>query len=641
MTMRFLHFEDNPGDAELVRRHEAEEAQRRFVAILEHTPDLVGLASVNGQVFYLNQAGRRMLRLPDEADIGFSSFRDFRPPAALAQLIDEAIPAAIRDGSWSGETTLLARDGTLVPVSQVLIAHKALDGTTEFFSTVIRDITASKESGRRLREQADLLNKARDAIVVSDLSGRITFWNQGAERIFGWTAAEARGQTLNELFGLAEEPRDPALDDWRGDVKVRSKDGHLLIMDRRLTVIRDEQGNPVSHLSISTDITARKQLEEQFLRVQRLESIGMLAAGIAHDLNNVLAPILMAAPMLRERTVHPGDLKLIAAMEKSAERGAGLVRQILGFAHGAGGEHRPLQMKHLIRDIANVITETFPKNIRLETQCPNELWVIEGNPTQVHQVILNLCLNARDAMPGGGTLRLAAENFILDEAGAAAIEGGRPGTYARLEISDTGTGIPPGNLARIWEPFFTTKGEDKGTGLGLPTVRGIVQSHNGFITLDTAPGRGTTFRIYLPATANTPKAEPGRHAVALHRGRGELVLIVDDETSVREITTTILMHHGYRVLVAEGGLDALALFVPRSNEVGLIISDLNMPGLDGVAFAGIIRRLSPTTRFLLMSGMAPNSSAPKTSDLAGATFLPKPFTVEALLGAVHRSLHPV
>lgn len=625
---------------ELLRRREAEESQRRFVALLEHTPDLVSLAALNGHLFYLNQAGRRMLRLPENLDAGLFTIADFHPPDVMRMIRDQGLPAAGRHGSWSGESMLLAHDGSLVPVSQVIIAHKSPDGTPEFYSTVIRDISAAKAAERRIREQADLINKARDAIIVSDLTGRITLWNQGAERIFGWTEPEVRGRTWAELFGGAGVPAEVLADDGRSDEEVRSKDGRRLVIDRRLTGITDETGQPVSHLAICTDITERKQLEDQFLRAQRLESIGMLAAGIAHDLNNMLAPILMAAPMLRERTSHPGDLKLIAAMEKSAERGAGLVRQILGFAHGAGGEHRPLQVKHLIRDIADVVAATFPKDIRFTHHCPNDLWLIKANPTQIHQVFLNLCVNARDAMPAGGDLKITAVNCLLDETAAAAIEGGRKGAFLRLEIADTGTGMTPEILARMWEPFFTTKGAGKGTGLGLPTVRGIVQSHHGFMTLSTAPGRGTGFQIYLPAEHAAPGPEPGRNATELPRGQGELVLVVDDESGVRDLATAILLHHGYRVLAAESGLDALALFVPRSHEIGLIVTDLNMPGLDGVAFAGIIQRLSPSTRILMMSGMAPSAASGKPQPPKDAAFLPKPFNVAALLTAVHGKMHP-
>lgn len=793
------------------KRREAEEAQRRFVAILENTPDFVGLAGLNGRVFYLNHAGQQMLGLPATQDPGLLSIRDLHPPEVLGPLFDTHIAAAVRDGTWSGESMLLARDGRRIPVSQVIIAHKASDGSVEYLSTVMRDITATKraeaidqgqrrllemmvrgaplkeiltallhfieglspdmfcsillldadglhlrnvasprlpeaylratdglavgegmgscgtaahrgaavivediasdplwvnyrdlalphglqacwsapicdaqqrvlgtfaiyykqpgrpseqhhhlvdvgtriaslcltrhEAERRIREQADLINKARDAIVVSDLDGRITFWNQGAERIFGWTTAEAVGRHRHELFGATVGEIEPGRgkaneDDWRGEVRLNNKQGQPLIMDNRVTVIRDGDGNATSHLGIGTDITAKKQLEEQFLRAQRMESIGLLAAGIAHDLNNVLAPILMGAPILRDRVTDPGDIKMLTALEKSAERGASLVRQILGFAHGVSGVAQVVQVKHIIRDLSSVIRETFPKAIHFEEQIAPDLWTIRANPTHIHQILLNLCVNARDALPPqGGMLRLKAENCTLDELAALAIEGARPGSWLVLHVEDNGSGIPPEVLAHIWEPFFTTKEAGKGTGLGLSTVRGIVESHNGFITLRTEPSRGTTFRVYLPATDGPADgAVPGTAHPFISRGNGELILVVDDEPNVREITAAILSRHGYRVLVAGDGTEAVALFAPRSNEIPLVITDLNMPYLDGAAVANVVRRINPAVKILAVSGMEAGGRHTSKSHPFANAFLQKPFKIEALLAAVHKLL---
>jgi PAS domain S-box-containing protein len=623
------------------KRREAEEAQRRFVAILENTPDFVGLAGLNGRVFYVNRAGQRMVGLLPTQDPGLLSIRDFHPPELAQQLFDVPIAAALRDGTWSGESMLLARDGRRIPVSQVIIAHKAADGSVEYLSTVMRDITVAKEAERRIREQADLLNKARDAIVVSDLGDRITFWNQGAERVFGWTAAEAVGRRRLELFGPTvgdkEATRHPGNeDDWRGEIRLNNKQGQPLVLDNRVTVIRNDQGVATAHLSICTDITAKKQLEEQFLRSQRMESIGLLAAGIAHDLNNVLAPILMGAPILRDRVTDPGDIKMLTALEKSAERGAALVRQILGFAQGISGVPQIVQVKHIVRDLSSVIRETFPKAIRFEEQMGADLWTIRANPTHIHQILLNLCVNARDAMPRGGTLRLRVENCTLDELGALALEGARPGAWLVLHVEDTGTGIPPEVLARIWEPFFTTKEAGKGTGLGLPTVRGIVESHDGFISLRTESGRGTTFRIYLPAAEGRADGPDSTHPFT-SRGNGELIL-VDDEPNVRDITAAILSRHGYRVLVAGDGTEAVALFAPRSNEIRLVITDVNMPHLDGAAVANVVRRINPEVQILAISGMDSGSGSPaKSRDFAGA-FLLKPFKVEVLLATVGKLL---
>jgi signal transduction histidine kinase len=263
----------------------------------------------------------------------------------------------------------------------------------------------------------------------------------------------------------------------------------------------------------------RKALEEKIVRAQRMENIGLLAAGIAHDLNNVLAPMILIAPLLRERVTDPEDLNLLVLLEKSAVRGARLVRQILEFARGTARQHQPTQARHLLHEIGALTMETFPRNIRMEQEIAGDLWPIQADATQIHQVVFNLCVNARDAMPDGGTLRLSAINCVLDEHQAAVIDGARPGAFVAVGISDTGSGIGPEILPHIWEPFFTTKEPGKGTGLGLATVRGIIESHRGFIDLATAVGRGTAFRIYLPATNLTTNEDQPNFPAPLQNQR--------------------------------------------------------------------------------------------------------------------------
>jgi len=382
----------------------------------------------------------------------------------------------------------------------------------------------------------------------------------------------------------------------------------------------------------------RRAAEEQMHRVQRLENIGMLAAGIAHDFNNVLAPVLMGVPLLRSR--HPGasDQKILANIESSAQRGAGLVRQIMGFAHGIAGEAQLTQAKHLLNDLVGILEQTMPRNIQVESRFARDLWPLKTNPTQLHQILLNLCVNARDAMPTGGVLSVRASNHALDTVGAAAIPGASPGSYLMLEVADTGTGIPPEVVKKMWDPFFTTKGEGKGTGLGLATVRGLVQSHGGVITLQTEPSRGTTFQILLPAI---PGAESSLHPAGLEtvpNGQGELVLVVDDDVSVRETTSAALTGHGYRTLVAADGAEALALFAPRSLEVRAIITDLDMPHLDGSALARVARSLNPSVRLILVSGSADIRDARREPPDNGA-FLSKPCSGEALLRTLHQLLN--
>jgi two-component system, cell cycle sensor histidine kinase and response regulator CckA len=389
----------------------------------------------------------------------------------------------------------------------------------------------------------------------------------------------------------------------------------------------------------AVNVATKKLRDDRFLRAQRLESIGMLASGIAHDLNNVLAPIILAAPLLRERATNPDDLRVIMSLEKSAERGVDLVRQILSFAQGAGGLHQAVEVKPLLEETMSVVRESFPKDIILNARVSDSLWPIMADPTQVHQVLLNLCVNARDAMRSGGTLTLSAENCLLSENAAQRIEGASPGAWVVLHVEDTGTGIPPDVREHIWEPFFTTKGAEGGTGLGLSTVRGIVENHKGFITLRTTAGRGTTFRVYLPAAevkkegGNVEPMSPGAMD-----GAGELIVVVDDDARIREMTAAILSRHGYRVLTASDGTEAVAIFAARGGEISMIITDVRMPNLDGAALANVVLQLNPLVKILAMSGLSSGGHNGQMQRYAGA-FLYKPFKIEALLHAVHGLLH--
>ena len=390
----------------------------------------------------------------------------------------------------------------------------------------------------------------------------------------------------------------------------------------------------------SPENLARRRLDERYLRTQRLESIGMLASGIAHDLNNVLSPIILAAPVLREHATNPEDVKMILSVEKSAERGVELVRQILSFAHGVESVQQIVQIHHLIEETLSVAKETFPKSIVIEDDVPGELWPISADPTQIHQVLLNLCVNARDAMPAGGRLRLSAENRILTEKAASRIENGRPGSYVVLSVEDTGTGITSGVLSQMWEPFFTTKGDGKGTGIGLSTVRSIVEAHNGLITVHPLLGQGSTFTVYLPAAeAAGPGAGSAEIEFKAAQGKGELVLVVDDEPHIREMTSAMLSRSGYRVITACDGAEAVAVMASRANEIQLVVTDLVMPNLDGAALASIAQHLNPSVKLLAISGLSSAGRKGK-AERFGSAFLFKPFKVQALLAAVHGLLHP-
>jgi len=620
-----------------IRRRQA--AEERFRQLVEQASDAILVYDAEGRFRDVNRRACESLGYTaDElqqlrmADID----GDFDSPAAA-----EGRARVLRGETATFSGRHRRKDGSLFPV-EVRLSRFDLAGE-HLFLALARDITERVEAERKIREQGHLLNRAREAIILTDLENRVIYWNRGAERLLGWTEAEVIGQPLDQFMStprLEAAPEAGPGDEWRGELPVRDQRGRALTLDVHLTVIRDEAGRPSARLGISTDVTERNQLKEQFFRAQRLESVGMLAAGIAHDLNNVMAPMLMAPTMLRARVTDARDVRMLDILERSAERGTGLVRQILGFAHGTGGEHRPLQVKHLLRDLSAMIEQTFPKSITLEEAVPSDLWPILGSATQIHQVLLNLCINARDAMPRGGTLRLQAENVTLDEAAARALEGGRPGAWLVLHIEDTGSGIPSDVVARIWDPFFTTKEPGKGTGLGLSTVRGIVEHHSGFVTLQTKEGRGTTFRVYLPAADQPTSRNSADPYVAAPRGNGETVLIVDDEANIRDVTVAVLTAHGYRAQAAPDGTEALGLFAPKAADVRLVITDLNMPGFPADTLASILRRLNPEVKIMAMSGLSAEAKAEKLKPAFADAFLSKPFKADALLAAVHGALHP-
>jgi len=476
---------------------------------------------------------------------------------------------------------------------------------------------------------------------------RITFVSPAVEQIWGWPAAR-----FYEDAGLWEkaihpddQPRVHVADAavlagqtarFTEEYRVVRPDGAVRwVLDSR-TPIRDAGGVIVSIGGVARDITERKNAEELMLRAQRLENIGMLAAGIAHDFNNALAPIMLVGPLVRKHVSDANALRYLDIVERCTERGVGLVRQLLSFARGAVGKRQLLQARHVLRELGELAEVTFPKAIHVETLLPGELWPIQANVTQIHQVFLNLCINARDAMPQGGELTLTAANCTLGAAAAARIPGARPGRFLTVEVRDTGMGIPPEVLARIWEPFYTTKGEGIGTGLGLSTVRGILHQHDGFVTVQTRVGHGTAFMVYLPAAEGADPGRTGPRTAQPARGEAELILVVDDEEPVRLMAAQILSDYGYRVVTARDGAEAIAAFAPRAAEIRLVLTDMDMPMLGGKDLATALRRMQPALHILAMSGT--DSLGSVTHNEFATAFLAKPFQAETLLSIVRSAL---
>jgi PAS domain S-box-containing protein len=498
----------------------------------------------------------------------------------------------------------------------------------------------------RIRQQAALIDKAQDAILVVDLTGRVTYANPRARVLYGWSedpidALLALHALEPKETGAFTQARESAVStgEWSGELPQCDAQGNALIVECRATLIRDPNGTPREILFINTDVTERKKLQDQFLRSQRRESIGALAGGMAHDLNNALSPILMGVQMLKTKTNDAAIQRVLSVMESNTQRGAGMVRQVLLFARGQDGITGPVRMDSLLHELEGVLRQSFPPEIQLSVLTPADLWAVRGNSTQLHQILLNLCINARDAMPSGGQLTLAADNADLDATEAQELPGLKSGRHVMLLVSDTGTGIPPEIQARLFEPFFTTKPLGIGTGLGLATVASLVKAHGGAVRVRSQVGEGTSFEVYLPALVDVPTRPPTETSVAEKpSGQGELILLADDELSLRDLVREGLEGQGYQVIPASSGVEALAIAREHATNLRLAIVSTRLTTHPTQPLATQLRESSPHLPLLLITG----ATAAPTPALVGSpqALLPKPFTLETLLTQVHHLLHP-
>lgn len=546
---------------------------------------------------------------------------------------------------WRGELRNRAKDGSFYWVDTTIVPFIDEEGKPFQYTAIRYEITERKLAEQRIYLQASLLDKAQDAIIVCDLSHQILYWNKGAERIYGWTVPEVLGLAISDVIRSADENQagqpEPQFSDaeWYSELRQTTKSGETIIVVSRWTFVRNEPHRPDYILITNTDITEQRRSEEHLLRAQRLESIGTLAGGIAHDLNNILSPILMSVEMLQLNCTSPETARWLAMIRENSERGADLVKQVLTFARGMDGERIAVQVKHILKDLIAVLNETLPKSIRLRSDIDPNLRVITGDPTQIHQVLMNLCINARDAMPSGGTLKITAENVSADKNYAGLNSLPNPGSYVLVVIEDDGLGMSAEVLSRIFDPFFTTKEIGRGTGLGLSTALTIVTSHGGSIVARSEPGKGSRFSILLPSADAEVPAPDLEISSSYPRGHGELILVADDEIDIREITKATLEEFGYHVITATDGSDAVGIFAQHRAKISAVITDMAMPFLDGQGTIRAIKRLNPAIKVIAMSGLMNVVQTSELESLGANAFLTKPFTTERLLEVLEEIFH--
>jgi two-component system cell cycle sensor histidine kinase/response regulator CckA len=608
-------------------------------AILESSIDAIITIDEMGRILFFNPSASRMFGYGETEVVG-RKINDLMPSpysaehdGYMANYRNTGVKKIIGIGR---EVQGRRKDGSVFPID-LAVAEARLPDRRIFVGT-IRDLSHRKVQEERIREQASLLDKVHEGIVVRDMEDRIVFWNRGAESIFGWSSEETLGRpATNFLNGdphdISEAIRKEALatGEWSGELDKRTKAGAAVSVDCHWSLMRDDAGSPKGFVVLYIDVTEKKQLQRRSLRAQRVESIGVLAGGIAHDLNNVLTPVLMAVKLLRHERPQADRLRLLDTAQASIERGVGMLRQLLTFAGGGKGDRVVLDVKMVVREVVDMLSHLIPKSIKLEESVADDLWNVKGDSTQLVQVLVNLCVNARDAMPNGGLLQIDARNVSWTGEMIHKHPDAKPGPKVCVSVADSGVGIPKESLERIFDPFYSTKKFGEGTGLGLSTAAGIVRAHGGFIDVYSEVGRGTKMIVYLPADAVAVDAAMQSASQRAPQGKGELVLVVDDEPMILATMRIMLEENGYRILTANDGEEGLQEFRMADGRVKAVVLDMMMPKMDGAAALKAIRELDRDVPVVLASGLANPERIQLVKSLGASRFLQKPYSdVEVL-----------
>jgi len=642
-------------EAEL-RASSALEEARRLRQALDRVPSHIYIKDTQSRYLDANQSTLELFRCGAHELAGSPDERFF-PPEVARKLRD--IDARVFSGATTREEIIVPQPGGARKVYLEIktpLRESGAEGPIIGLLGISTDITASKEAEQAIRESESrfrqIAETIQDVFWIRDLqSGSVLYVSPAYERIWGRPASEITEHPQAWFDSVHEEDRPAVarcaqgvLDQTGWDItyRIRRTDGSIRWVHERALPVRDSTGKVYRITGVSEDITDKRKLESHLLRSQRMESIGTLAGGIAHDINNILAPITISTSLLKTMEADPEKISMLATIETSAMRGADLVRQILSFARGQEGHPVLLNLNRVALEIGKIVHDFFPRNIEFRVDAAPQLWPVQADPTHIHQVLMNLCVNARDAMPEGGILSLILHNLEIDEVYASMNANIPPGRYVVVSVRDTGAGIPEDILDKIFDPFFTTKEVGKGTGLGLSTGQSLVHGHGGFIRVQSKPGKGSTFSVHLPASTipATPERPQDAETRDIPRGRGECILLVDDEEAIRGASRRTLENHGYEVLEAGNGAEAVALYAGRAGHPALVILDMSMPVMDGPSTMLALKALDPGVRIIASSGMMSAKDMAKAQEAGVSQFVSKPYTSERLLLAVSKVLHP-
>lgn len=608
-----------------------------LLSLIESTKDAILMYSKDGVVNIINPAAKEYFETVFHKKLNIGDCIKDKLPASWLRIFNLNTQRALKGFSTQSEAKVEINNQVNyfdIHYNPILQENTNNIISISFFA---RNITHQKTNDAKIQDQALYLDQATNAITACDTNYKITFWNKGAQQLFGYSEPEVTQQSIYDIYNPSNRGKFISFlkkayehGEWLGELVLKHQNGQDMQVQCRISLILDELKNPKAYLLICSDVTQKKQIEQQLMRSQRVENIGMLAGGVAHDLNNILSPILLSSQLLKYKLKNSELISTLDTIEQSAQRGSEIVKQILSFTRSENENKTLIQIRHLTKEINKFIKDTFPKNIQVHLDIPNDLPYIESDSTELHQVLLNLCVNARDAMPDGGELKINVEEVSFDETFKQMNPDAKIGKNLMISISDTGVGMPANILDKIFDPFFTTKPRNKGTGLGLFTVHNIIKKHNGFITVFSKEGEGTTLNIYFPTVENQKTTEQIKPKdMQVIEGQGETILIIEDEPPIRKIMTQILESKNFKVITAENGAIGLEKFVLHKNEINLIITDLMMPVMDGASAIMSIHHIDPTVKIVAVSGEPTKIAAVKKLNIAG--YIQKPFNSDVLL----------